>query len=131
MVKRNSPRGKTASRMPQARKDKDTPKASLSEPRSVSKQADVISLLNRPQGVTIPAIIKKTGWQQHTVRGFFAAIVRKRLGLTLASEKTEGSVRVYRIVTKQDLTPKTKSAKGAKAQKANASVQQTAAHRVH
>jgi hypothetical protein len=68
------------------------------KPRTNSKQAEVISLLRRPQGSTIPATMKATGWQQHSVRGFFAGVVRKRLGLTLQSEKPNGGDRVYRIV---------------------------------
>jgi hypothetical protein len=64
--------------------------------REGSKQSCVIEMLRRKQGSTIPAIIKATGWQPHSVRGFFAGVVRKKLGLTLVSEKT-GSERVYRI----------------------------------
>ena len=58
----------------------------------------MISLLSCPEGATIAAIMERTGWQQHPVRGFFAGVVRKKLGLTLVSDKLEGE-RVYRIVS--------------------------------
>ena len=64
--------------------------------RSDSKQALVLAMLHRKQGVTIAAVMKATGWQPHSVRGFLTAVVRTKLGLTLVSEKT-GDVRVYRI----------------------------------
>jgi hypothetical protein len=65
--------------------------------RAESKQARVLALLRGPNGATIATVMRTTGWQPHTVRGFLAAVVRKKLGLRLESEKRDG-VRVYLIV---------------------------------
>ena len=54
-------------------------------------------MLARAEGATIDEIVAATGWQPHTVRGAFAGALKKRLGLTIESEKVEGRGRVYRI----------------------------------
>jgi Protein of unknown function (DUF3489) len=82
-------------------------------PRANSKQAVVVAQLSKPTGTTIVAIMKATGWQQHSVRGFLAAVVRKKLGLKLESEKTDGE-RVYRIATAQQAKPKAKTDRAAR-----------------
>ena len=64
--------------------------------RAGTKQDQVLDMLMKPPGATIDAIMKATGWQAHSVRGFFAGVVRKKLKLTLTSEAGDGD-RVYKV----------------------------------
>jgi hypothetical protein len=64
--------------------------------RPDTKHARIIAMLRAPAGTTVAAIMTATDWQQHSVRGFLAGVVRKRLGLNLVSEQTAKG-RVYRI----------------------------------
>ncbi len=66
--------------------------------KSGSKQSRVIAMLQSPAGATIGAMMKVTGWQQHSVRGFLAGVVRNRLKLKLNSKKVDGD-RIYQIAS--------------------------------
>jgi hypothetical protein len=77
------------------------PSQQTKEAATGSKQSRVIAMLQSPTGATIAAMMKATGWQPHSVRGFLAGVVRKRLGLKLAS-KTIAGTRVYQIMRAAD-----------------------------
>ena len=70
--------------------------AAAPKARAGTKHAEIIAMLQDRPGATIAAIMAATGWQQHSVRGFLAGVVRKKLGLNLVSAVGE-SGRVYRI----------------------------------
>jgi hypothetical protein len=65
---------------------------------AATKSATVVKLLRSAKGTTVDAIMAATGWQAHSVRGFFSGMVKKKLGLTLTSEVGKDGVRRYRIV---------------------------------
>lgn len=65
--------------------------------RENSKQAEVVRMLQRAEGATVRQICDATGWQAHTVRGTFAGAFKKKLGLTIVSDKAQGGERGYRI----------------------------------
>jgi hypothetical protein len=85
---RKSSQGKSRTR--------SAPASSKSAVRPDTKHARILSMLRAPAGTTIAAIMTATEWQQHSVRGFLAGVIRKKLGLNLVSEQTDKG-RVYRI----------------------------------
>jgi hypothetical protein len=80
---------------PSSRK-RTAPASSKSTARPDTKHNRIVAMLRTPAGATIDAIMTATDWQQHSVRGFLAGVVRKKLGLNLSSEQTDKG-RVYRI----------------------------------
>src|SRR5258707_12063920 len=79
-----------------ASRKRSEPASSRSAAGPDTKHARIIAMLRMPTGATIAAIMTVTDWQQHSVRGFFAGVIRKKLGLNLVSEQTDKG-RVYRI----------------------------------
>jgi Protein of unknown function (DUF3489) len=73
------------------------------EPRGerVTKQERMLTLLSRPEGASIAEMMQATDWQQHSVRGFLAGTVKKKLGFSLTASKAAGDVRRYRIATRR------------------------------
>lgn len=87
---------------PSSSKPKRAPKVNTTPQRKPSarpqlKQDRVVTMLRQKDGTTVAAVMKATGWQKHSVHGFFAGVVRKKLRLNLLSEKSDGK-RVYRVV---------------------------------
>lgn len=92
------PKRRPAKSQPQSRKSH---RPSLKDGRllaEVTKAASILKLLSRSGGVTIDELAKAAGWQPHSVRGFLSGHVRKKLGLTLSSEKNPDAPRRYLII---------------------------------
>ena len=81
-----------------ASRARTAPASSKSAPRTDTKHSRIVAMLRTPAGATIAAIMTATDWQQHSVRGFLAGVVRKRLKLKLAAKKIDGN-RVYQITS--------------------------------
>jgi hypothetical protein len=71
--------------------------AEAPEGERVTKQERMLTLLSQPAGASIEEMMQATGWQQHSVRGFLAGTVKRKLGFSLTSEKPDDGVRRYRI----------------------------------
>jgi hypothetical protein len=102
--------GAAALPSPAARASANGGTADPNNAASGTKQSRVLALLRSPAGATITAMMQATGWQQHSVRGFLAGVVRKRLKLRLTSKKLDGN-RVYQISDGGDAKAKAREPK--------------------
>ena len=89
---------KAAVSRPQAGKPKAKRSAGAVKARTDTKQAKLIAMLRAPDGATIDEVVKAFGWLPHTARGAIYGALKRKLDLTVVSEKVEGRGRVYRIV---------------------------------
>jgi len=89
-------KGKSAKKASPAKKPpKGAKKATVA--RDGSKTAKVVDLLKRPSGATLKELMKATGWQPHSVRGFLSGTVGKKMGLTVVSTKGDDGERTYSL----------------------------------
>ena len=86
-----------------AKEDAPTPKAPKAQ--RVTKQQIMIDMLSRPEGATIEELVEATGWLSHTCRGAMSGALKKKLGLTITSEKEDQRGRVYRLAQKTVRNP--------------------------
>jgi hypothetical protein len=78
-------------------KKKKAPRSARNDAREGSKTATILDLLKRPDGATAKELLKVTGWQPHSLRGFLSGTVGKKIGLTVTSTKGEDGERSYSV----------------------------------
>lgn len=97
------PKARRSPRNPKAGRKSSSPAKKSKQPKTTgvsrkgSKTAKVLNLLQRPNGASLPELIRATGWQPHSVRGFLSGTVGKKMGLTVASVKDPDGVRRYSV----------------------------------
>jgi len=97
MRKTSNPKASVSKKKPH-KKSVPSPKAGKTPgPGNSTKQAKLISLLKQSPGVSLPDLMKATGWQAHSVRGFISGTLKKRLNLNVISDTTSNGLRRYRI----------------------------------
>ena len=104
-----SPKSKTAVRKSET---KSKVRSSITAGHAESKQARLITMLRASSGATVAAMMAATEWQQHSVRGFLAGVIRKKLGLNLVSEASDDG-RIYRIKDRKRRTVSVETAQTA------------------
>jgi hypothetical protein len=76
---------------------KKGPRSARNDAREGSKTATILEMLKRPEGATAKELLKATGWQPHSLRGFISGTLGKKMGLTVISAKGENGERSYSI----------------------------------
>ena len=97
-------KARVAKRRPHAAPTKAKPgkatRAKIASARPGTKAARVLDLLKRPGGVTLKGLMKATGWQAHSVRGFLSGTLRKKMGTPVESFQSDAGERAYRLPSK-------------------------------
>jgi len=96
--KKPSPAKKGAPAKPSRKAGKLSGKPKSTGVREGTKTAKVLALLRQPKGASLKELMKATGWQSHSVRGFISGSLGKKLGLTIESSKRDDGDRLYKIV---------------------------------
>ena len=97
--KRKAPKAASGKKPTPAPKSGKKARQGGKEAREGSKKAEVLELLRRKQGVTLAEIMKATGWQKHSVRGFLSGAVGKKMGLEVTSFRNDDGERTYKVAS--------------------------------